>query len=218
MCLWILPVLFVVILYLSSGVLLAMIGNFLVVDEAPVRSDAVVVLHTGLECYPRLVEAAALYRAGMAGTVVVNGNRQSDVLREIETLGFERCCPWYEDRVRILELLGVSRKDVMTMSVEDAYDTISEAREVGKELLRKGCRRIIITTSKSHTRRAGYIWRESFKDRLSVIVVASKTDPYDPKGWWRDGRQIRWVLAEYGAWVYMFWKSEWNIQKVESPN
>jgi hypothetical protein len=63
-----------------------------------------------------------------------------------------------------------------------------------------------VTTSKSHTRRAGFIWRNLFKNRLTVRVVAAANDPYDPAGWWKQGRQIRWALAEYGAWIYYWWK------------
>ena len=132
--LWILLLLFIAVLYLSSGIILPSIGKFLVTDEPPVKSDAVVVLNTGLEIYPRLIQVAALYKHGMAEKVVINGNRKSDALREFETKGFKRCCSWYEDTVRILELLGVSRKDVITISVEDAYDTVSEAKAVGRLL------------------------------------------------------------------------------------
>jgi hypothetical protein len=37
--------------------------------------------------------------------------------------------------------------------------------------------------------------------------VSAKTDPYDPGGWWKDGRQIRWLMTEYGAWIYYYWKN-----------
>ena len=60
---FLIPVLlFATVLYLSSGIILTSIGEFLVVDEPPVKSDAVVVLNTGLEFYPRLIQAAALYK------------------------------------------------------------------------------------------------------------------------------------------------------------
>ena len=204
---WILLLLFAVALYLSSGIILPSIGKFLVVDEPPVKSDAVVVLNTGLEFYPRLIQAAALYRQDMAGKVVVNGNRKSDALRELEIKGFQRCCPWYEDTVRILELLGVSRKDVITISVEEAYDTISEAKGVGKSLIKAGISSVMISTSKSHSRRAGYIWKKLFSNQLDIRTVAAQEDPYFPSNWWKDGRQIKWVMSEYGAWVYLLWKS-----------
>ena len=198
--------LFFLLLWLFSAPILSRVGHFLILDQNPVASDAVVVLNTGAEYYPRLIEAADLFKKGLAQKVVINGNRKTDVLRGLEKRGFKECCPWYEDRVRILEILGVPRKEILPISAEDAYDTVSEAEAVGRELIRKGIRSVIITTSKSHTRRADYIWTTMFGARLSISTVAAKTDPYDPKGWWKQGRQIRWVLAEYGAWVYYWWK------------
>lgn len=197
---------FLLLLWLFSGPILTGLGQFLIWDEKPVLSDAVVVLNTGVEYYPRLIEAADLFRKGLAGKVVINGNRKTDVLRGLEKGGFKECCFWYEDRVRILESLGVPRKEILTISAEDAYDTVSEAEAVGRELVREELRQVLITTSKSHTRRAGFIWKTMFKDQLVIHTVAAKTDPYDPERWWKDRRQIRWVLAEYGAWAYYWWK------------
>lgn len=94
----------------------------------------------------------------------------------------------------------------MAVSAEDAYDTVSEARVVGNALLEAGLSKVIVTTSKSHTRRARYVWKSTFSDQLTIRTVAARDDPYSPEGWWKDGRQIRWVLAEYGAWIYYFWK------------
>jgi uncharacterized SAM-binding protein YcdF (DUF218 family) len=190
-----------------SGTILTRIGDFTVFDEKPIPSDAVVVLNTGVEYYPRLIEAARIFREGFADVVVVNGGRKTDVLRSLEKRGFISCCPWYENHVRILSILGVPRDKIVCISAEDPYDTMSEAEAVGNELIRKGLRRVIVTTSKYHTRRARYIWKEMFEDKLSICSVAAKTDPYDPQGWWKEGRQVRWVLAEYGAWVYYWWKT-----------
>jgi len=176
-------------------------------DEPPVRSDAVLVLNAGVEYYPRLIEAAEIYKQGFAGRVVINGNRKSEVLRELEQMGFKGCCPWYEKFLRILALFGVPRDKVIYINAEDAYDTVSEAEIVGKELIQQGIKRIIVTTSKSHTKRARFIWSKMYEDRLSICSVAAKTDPYDPENWWKSGRQARWVLAEYGAWIYYYWKS-----------
>lgn len=183
------------------------LGDFLVLDEEPVPSDAVVVLCSGVEYYPRLIEAAELFRKGFARKVVINGNRKTDVLRSLEEKGFERCCPWYEESLRILSMFGVPKDQVICISAEDAYDTVSEAEIVGREILQKEFTKIIITTSKFHTRRARFIWNKRFGDTLSICSVSAKTDPYNPKGWWKEGRQIRWVLAEYGAWIYYWWKT-----------
>lgn len=197
--------------YLFAGVLFRWLGAFLVVDDSPTTADAVVVLNTGVEYYPRLIEAADLYRKGIAPRIIINGNRKTDILRELEAKGFQGCCRWYENSVRILVLLGVPEGKIIPISVEDAYDTISEAVPVGEAVLKLGHQQIIITTSKFHTRRARKIWQESFQHKLEIFAVAAKTDPFDPEGWWRQGRQIRWVLAEYGAWVFYYWKKLTNF-------
>ena len=145
------------VLYFSLGALLAALGGFLVKSDDHTPVQAVVVLSTGVEYYPRLIEAAQLFREGYAEKVVINGNRKTEVLRELEKKGFISCCPWYEDSLRILSLLGVPRNRTMAISAEDAYDTVSESEAVGRELIRAGITRIIITTSKFHTRRAHYI-------------------------------------------------------------
>lgn len=195
------------VLYFFSGPILTCIGKFLVVNEKPTPSDAVVVLNTGVEYYPRLIEAARLYRLGLVKKVVINGNRKTNALRELEKKGLKHCCPWYEERVRILELFEVPRKDVIVISAEDVYDTISESKTVGMELIKSGASRIIIVTSKSHTRRARHIWRSNWEDRLIISVIAASTDPYDTFSWWKEGRQVKWVLSEYGAWLYLFLKA-----------
>jgi hypothetical protein len=46
-----------------------------------------------------------------------------------------------------------------------------------------------------------------YGDDLVVNMVGAQSDSYDPNLWWKDGRQIRRVLAEYGAWIYYWWKT-----------
>ena len=176
------------------------------VDEKPPYSDAVIVLKTGDGYYPRLIQAADIYQHGLVRNVVINGNRKTDNLRELEAKGFKRCCPWYADSVRILTMFGVPEDKVIWISAEDAYDTVSEADTVGKEMIRRNFTKAIITTSKYHSRRAKFIWQKMYENQLTVFMVSAKTDPYDPDNWWKDGRQVRWVLAEYGAWIFYWWK------------
>lgn len=202
-----LVLLFAAVMYIFSGTLLTGMGKFLVVDETPTASDAVVVLNTGIEYYPRLIEAAKLFRKGFARKIVINGNRKTDTLRRLEKKGFKPCCPWYEDRIRILSLLGVPKEKIILVSGEDIYDTISEAKAVGRFLTKTQTSRIIITTSKFHTRRARHIWQSIFKDRFNIQTVAAHEDPFSPCGWWKEGRQARWVLSEYGAWLYYYYST-----------
>ncbi len=181
------------------------IGSLLVVQETPADTDATVVLYTGVDIYPRLMEAADLYQQGKAAKVVINGNRKTDILRRLEYSGYEPPCKWYSEEISVLTHLGVAKDHIIAVSAEDAFDTISEAEIVGEILINNGMSSVIIATSKFHSRRARHIWRSIYGDRLSVYVAPARDDPFDPAAWWKNGRQIRWVLSEYGAWIYYYW-------------
>lgn len=196
--------------FFSSTIILPALGRFLIKNNVPKHADAVIVLYTGVDYYPRLIEAADLFRKGITDYIVIDGNRKNDALRELEAMGFKNCCPWYEDTMLILELMGVPREKIIAVSAEDAFDTISEALAVGPYLLKKDLSRVIITTSKFHSRRARHIWQHLYGDSMQIFSAAAQKDEFDPKRWWHDGRQIRWVLSEYGAWIYYFWQTAFS--------
>jgi uncharacterized SAM-binding protein YcdF (DUF218 family) len=162
-----------------------------------------------VEYYPRLMQAAALVGQGYADRIVINGNRKSDALRELEAKGYVPAVPWYENYLRILEVLEVSREKVITVSLEDVYDTRTEAAGVIEALRAQDIRRILLVTSRYHTARAAFIWRREAGGRLQITPVAARQDPFDPGGWWEDGRQIRWLLNEYGGWLFYLWQTLW---------
>ena len=196
----------VLILYWGSDSVLSAIGKALIVHTSPVPSKAAVVLNTDQEYYSRLTEAAQLYMAGLVKIIILNGNRKTEALKQIEADGFTPACAWYEDYLRILSLYGVNQNDVICISAEDVYDTVTEAEAVGPQILARGIDQILLITSQFHTRRAGFIWHQRFQGRLQIQTIGARTDPFDPNHWWQSGRQVRWVLAEYGAWLYYGWK------------
>jgi uncharacterized SAM-binding protein YcdF (DUF218 family) len=197
-------VLLCILLVVFHERILTGIGRFLVVRDVPAKADAAVVLYTGVDIYPRLIEAANLYKGEEAGKVVINGNRKTDILRGLESSGYEPPCKWYAEELSVLAHLGVAKEYIIAISAEDAYDTISEAKMAGEILINNGMSSVILTTSKFHSRRARYVWRKMYRDRLGVYIAPAQDDPFDPKAWWKDGRQIRWVLSEYGAWIYYY--------------
>ena len=200
-----LVVLVFALLVMIHGKILTGIGSLLVVQDIPPKAEAAVVLNTGVDIYPRLMEAANLYTQETAAKVVINGNRKTDILRGLESSGYDPPCKWYAEEISVLAHLGVAKDHIVAISAEDAYDTISEAEIVGEILINNGMSSVIITTSKFHSRRARHIWSKMYKKKLKIYVAPAQNDPFDPAAWWKDGRQIRWVLSEYGAWVYYYW-------------
>ena len=204
-------VLIIAFLVVLHEKILTGIGSFLVVRDVPEKAEAAVVLYTGVDIYPRLMEAAALYNKGIVEKVVINGNRKSDTLRSLESSGYEPPCKWYAEEISILAHLGVAKDYIIAISAEDAFDTISEARIVGEILVNNGMANVILTTSKYHSRRARHIWSKMYKGKLSIYMAPAQNDPFDPGAWWKNGRQIRWVLSEYGAWVYYYWMKIFDL-------
>lgn len=200
-----LVVLVIALLALLHARILTTIGSLLVVADIPPQADAAVVLYTGVDIYPRLMEAADLHLQKKAPKVVINGNRKTDILRRLENSGYEPPSKWHAEAISVLTHRGVAMDRIIAISAEDAYDTISEARIVGEILINNGMSDVIITTSKFHSRRARHIWRSLYRNRLRIHVAPAGNDPFDPGAWWKDGRQIRWVLSEYGAWLYYYW-------------
>ena len=198
---------FLVVLHAS---ILGWIGSFLVVRNIPEKAEAAVVLYSGVDIYPRLLEAADLYRKGTVRRIIINGNRKTEVLRKLESTGYKPACKWNSDEINVLTHTGVDKNDIIAISAEDAYDTISEAAIVGSTLVNNGITNIIITTSRFHSRRALHIWKNMYKGHLQVYMAPAADDPFDPGSWWKSGRQIRWVLSEYGAWIYYYWMEIFN--------
>jgi uncharacterized SAM-binding protein YcdF (DUF218 family) len=84
--------------YLFSASILTAIGSFIVIDEKPVRSDAVVVLNSGVEYYPRLTEAASLYNRGFAQTIVINGTARPTFCVNLKKRGMKPAAPGMKTR------------------------------------------------------------------------------------------------------------------------
>ena len=59
-------------------------------------------------------------------------------------------------------------------------------------------RRVIIVTSKYHTRRAGFAFRRGLAGTgAEVIMRASRYDPSDPARWWRYRPDFRFAASEF---------------------
>ena len=189
---------------------LGYLGHSLVADDPAATADVAVVLTTGVDYLPRLLQAAQLYRDRRVKKVLINGNRKTDAIRELEQQGFVPACKWYENSLRILEMYGVPREQVWTVSAEDVFDTVSEAQTIKPFLLKHGVNSMIITTSKFHTRRSRYVWAKVMGREEQIYTSAAADDPFDPDGWWEDGRQVKQVMGEYGGMAYYVWKRPWR--------
>ena len=97
-------ILFVVTGSLSAvffqGQLVRLPGHSLIVDNPSATADVAIVLTTGVDYLPRLLQAAQLYRDNRVKKVLINGNRKTDAIRELEKQGFIPACKWSENSLQ----------------------------------------------------------------------------------------------------------------------
>ncbi len=188
---------------LFSVLALDLLARRLVLEEAPARAQAVVVLYNSVEIYPRMVRAAELYHDGFAKKIVVNGNRKVDALKFAENQGYKPPNHWCENYETFLAFNGVPVDDIVCINAENVFDTWGEAKLVGERLSELELTDIIVTTNRFHSRRAAYIWRKVNGSDFKVRMVPMKNDSFTPGSWWQDSRQLKWVFYEIGSWLFL---------------
>jgi uncharacterized SAM-binding protein YcdF (DUF218 family) len=174
------------------------LGRWLVVEDPLAPSGAIVVLSGGMPY--RAVEAAKLYRAGMAPEIWLTRPWHPPA---IDQLGVNfKSEEVYSEEVLVHEGVPASAVRIFGPIISN---TESEVRAIGEEMRRSGVNRVIIVTSPPHTRRVRTLWRELAPSGFDAIVRAAATDPYDANHWWRNTRDAldvtREVLGLINAWA-----------------
>ena len=168
-------------------------GSFLHDEDALAKADAICVLSgTRME---RQLEAADLYLQGYAPTVVLTEDAPDGGVVALRERGV--VLPSTAQAAReILVTLGVDPRAILI--IPEIHDsTAAEAHSFGRLAAQHRWDRLIVVTSKFHTRRAGFAVRRELRGTgVDVLMRASRYDPADPERWWRTRGDIRWTLSE----------------------
>jgi uncharacterized SAM-binding protein YcdF (DUF218 family) len=175
------------------------IGQWLVIQDPLVHADAIVVLSGRLP--ERALEAARIYHAGYADQVWVSlPDSPADELKtmKISFLGED----FYNEKVLLAK--GVPA-DAIRILERPSANTEEEVREIHEMLRRNDSHKVIVVTSKVHTRRVRTIWNKLVGSDPHAIVRFANDDPYDGLHWWRHTRDaldvVRETLGLLNAWV-----------------
>jgi len=192
----------VVLLLVVAGVALWMargVGRWLVVEDPLERSGAIVVLSGGMPIRAR--EAAEIYNEKFAPEVwVTNPADPSDELKELGINYFGES--FYDQKV--LMRLGVPIEAIRVLEPV-IFNTEDEVRAIAKTARESGIHRVIVVTSKAHTRRVHTIWRKLVGGDPALVVRCAREDTYDGAHWWRTTTDaldvVREVLGLVNAWT-----------------
>jgi uncharacterized SAM-binding protein YcdF (DUF218 family) len=174
------------------------VGTWLVVEDPLQPSPVVVVLSGGMP--DRAREAADIYRSGNAKQVWIT--HPYDVTQELHEIGIDYLGETFYNQSVLLHLhVPVEATRVLDPEIVNTQD---EVRVISQAAHEAGIHRVIIVTSKAHTRRVHAIWKKMVGADPALIVRYARDDPFDPDHWWRhtaDSLQVvREVLGLVNVW------------------
>jgi uncharacterized SAM-binding protein YcdF (DUF218 family) len=171
---------------------LSRLGSFLVVEDPLQTSDAIIVL--GGTMYERQLEAVDLYKAGMAPRIFLFREIADSGERELIARGVAILRP-VDLQIDAMTKVGVPREAIGIL--DEANSTADEALHVRALVTAQHLSRVIIITSKQHTRRARLVMnRRLASTGVSVIIRPSRYDHSDVDAWWRNRSTLRFTLFE----------------------
>jgi uncharacterized SAM-binding protein YcdF (DUF218 family) len=198
----------VAVVLLAAGAA-AFAGRILVVgDPLPTHADAIVILAGSVP--DRVLEAADLYRAGVAPLVVVTREPMRRGDAPLRARGVH--LPEGDDlTLAALARLGVPPEATLVLR-RGATSTRSEARTIARWACAHRLTSLVVVTSPPHTRRARLILRQAFGPAIALAVRPSRYDSFSPTRWWHIRRDQKTVLSEYEKLTNYWLREHWTIE------
>ena len=189
------------LLLLLSAITLSRLGGWLVVEDPLQTADAIVVL--GGTMYERPLEAVDLHKAGWAPRIYLFREIADWGEPELMARGVAYLRP-IDIQIDVIRRLGVEPQAIHVLNA--AGSTAEEATQVVALASREKFTRLIMITSKQHTRRARLVMNRRLDDLgVAVIMRASRYDKSNVERWWSQRSTLRFTLFEtqrlFGYWI-----------------
>jgi len=189
------------LLFLFSKPILELLASGLVVEDKLQNSDAVVVL--GGTAPSRVMEAIDLYNSGYVSSIIITRGglpEGADYLRSKNIIYPEEA----DLNKMIANKLGIGAKNLILLPGR-VYSTKEEAEFIKEYAIKKGYKSIIVTTSKSHSKRAEIIFSRVFKyTGIKLIIRPTKYDSFDPRNLNINKNHWKNVVLEYQKLFYYY--------------
>lgn len=186
--------------WIARGAWLPAIGTALVVEDAIVPVDVIVVSNATARA--DTLAAAALYSDGVSRRIVLPWWRPEPLDLEVQALGV----PWLPPTdlaLAILQKKGVPREAIEVL--RDPVDGLNtEIAAVARFAAARRPRSLMFITARSHSRRARCLLERTLPAATTIVVRSAAADDFDPRRWWRSRADAREVASEYLRWLNTF--------------
>ena len=169
-------------------------GRYLQHEDPLQKADVIFVL-AGTRA-ERLLEGYHLYMEGHAPLIMLSPGRVEPGEALLKSRGI-RFPSEHELARDVLLQLGVPPNAVQAPG-QSVDNTAQEANLLRARVQSHGWKRVIVVTSKFHTRRSGFAFRRGLEGTGATVVMrASRFDPADPANWWRTRGDFRFASTEW---------------------
>jgi uncharacterized SAM-binding protein YcdF (DUF218 family) len=172
-------------------------GDMLVMRDAPVKADVIVVFsgdgdpgYVNESYQKRALDAFILYRARYSGKILLSSGKGQEI-SEAEV-------------VRALLLESGVPSSVMSVVGKTPTSTWENVQFTAGQLRRDGARKIIFVTAPYHSRRAYLTWKK-LAPELDVSAISVVDTPSEQLRWRTSFRMAKVIAYEYLAIVYYWW-------------
>jgi len=149
----------------------------------------------------RALEAARIYKGGYAPEVWLTHSTEPGAT--LQTLSVAYTGEDAYDK-QILEHEGVPENAIRILN-PPIVNTADEMKTIGQALKQGRSHKVILVTSKVHTRRTRTLWNHLARQDGAAIVRGVSDDAFDPAHWWRTTGDVldvvREVLGMLNAWA-----------------
>ncbi|HEX2712406.1 MAG TPA: YdcF family protein [Candidatus Acidoferrales bacterium] len=175
------------------------VGRWLVIQDALEPAHAIVALSGRMPARAR--QAAEIYRQGYAAQVWVI--RPVSPAAELQQMNIPYVGEdFYNEKVLIH--LGVPFEAIRVLE-KPIVNTEEEVQEIADEVRRAGGQKVIVVTSKPHTRRVKAIWNARVGKSPRLLIRYASADDFDADHWWRHTYNaldvVREVLGLANTWA-----------------
>ena len=191
--------LFGVILFLVHVPILRGVGGWLISEDAQ-GEQAVPLFVLGGNSYERGKEAAGIYKAGYANTLICVGGNVPQILLALNINKTEG-----EVTEIYVKELGVPNSAVKL--INESSSTKEESEAILNYCRENNYKKIAILSSLFHTRRVARTFKDKFEaEGIQVLIWGSANTDYDILEWWKSEAGMVTLFNEYVKHLYYFLK------------
>ncbi len=173
-------------------------GNFLISEDTLQKADAIFI--PGGDSYDRGNMAVKLFNEGFASKIICLGENIPNIFKTLEI-------SYAESEVTKINLQKKLISDSAIVVLKKGTSTKEEMDAINDYCKTNNLKKIIILSSKFHTRRIRIFFKNKFEEaNIEMLIAGAPSSVYSEEEWWKSEEGLIMLNNEYVKLIYYFLK------------